>query len=80
MMQITLTEIKENHVDIKHFIFRIIEVVVHGLRRKSPILDAIYSKTYYSGSHWDDLQVGTDRQECAINICFDVRKVQDEKY
>ena len=41
---------------------RIIEEMVLWMCEKSPLLNAMNSKTFYTGSHWDDLQVGTSRQ------------------
>ena len=53
--------------------YRIAEEMTSGIRRHSPVLDKLYSgPLQYTGSHWDGLQVGDTRQECDVNVCFDV--------
>ena len=45
-----------------------------GICRHSPVLRRFYHKNYpyTTGSHWDKLTVGHTRQECDINMVFDV--------
>lgn len=53
---------------------RTIELVVDGIKSNDGLLFDLYSNIYFTGSRWDGLQVGTNRQECDVNICFDVQK------
>ena len=48
--------------------------MMKGICRHSPVLGRFYHKNYpyTTGSHWDKLAVGHTRQECDINMVFDV--------
>ena len=45
----------------------VIEFIVGGMRKSDELFDKLYRKIYKTGSRWDGLQVGTERQE--FDIC-----------
>ena len=51
---------------------RVIKAVIDGIVVNDKVLSNLYSHNYLTGSHWDRLQVGTERQEFDVNVCFEV--------
>ena len=62
------------YIHFQQGFFRIAEEVMKGICRHSKVLGRFYHKNYpyTTGSHWDKLTVGDTRQECDVNVIFNV--------